>query len=110
MSDYINNLTLSLENVISDLADNPALFLRNPSVDFTRNRKIDFKTLIGITMNSGGCTMTKELLDFFDFNINTPTVSAYTQQRSKVLPEAFEYIFYEFNGKSQDSTKLYDGY
>ncbi|WP_054741531.1 IS4 family transposase [Cellulosilyticum ruminicola] len=110
MSDYINNLTLSLENVILDLADNPSLFLKNPSVDFTRNRKIDFKTLIGITMNSGGCTMTKELLDFFDFNINTPTVSAYTQQRSKVLPEAFEYIFHEFNGKSQHSTKLYDGY
>ncbi|WP_054743130.1 hypothetical protein [Cellulosilyticum ruminicola] len=59
MSDYINNLTLSLENVISDLADNPSLFLRNPSVDFTRNRKIDFRTLIGITMNSGGSTMAK---------------------------------------------------
>lgn len=110
MSDYINNLTLSLENVISELADNPSLFLRNPSVDFTRNRKIDFKTLIGITMNSGGGTMTKELLDFFDFSINTPTVSAYTQQRSKVLPEAFEYIFHEFNTTVQSPTKLYDGY
>ncbi len=43
-------------------------------------------------MNSGGATMSKELLDFFDFNKNTPSVSAFTQQRSKVLPEAFEYL------------------
>ena len=35
-------------------------------------------------MNSGGATMSKELLDFFDFNKNTPSVSAFTQQRSKV--------------------------
>ncbi len=32
-------------------------------------------------MNSGGATMSKELLDFFDFNKNTPSVSAFTQQR-----------------------------
>ena len=89
MSDFIESTTKSLETVISDLTDNPSLFLRNPSADFSRNRKIDFKTLIGITMNSGSCTMSKELLDFFDFNVNAPTVSAYTQQRSKVLPEAF---------------------
>ena len=91
MSNYIKRVTDSLENRISELADNPMLFLRNPSTDFSRNRKINFKTFIGITMNSGGCTMGKELLDYFDFDTNTPTVSAYTQQRSKVLPEAFEY-------------------
>ena len=46
-------------------------------------------------MNSGGATMSKELLDFFDFNKNTPSVSAFTQQRSKVLP-GFEYLFKSF--------------
>lgn len=110
MTDFIETLTKSLETVISDLAANPSLFLKNPSVDFSRNRKIYFKTLIGITMNSGGCTMSKELLDFFDFNVDTPTVSAYTQQRSKVLPEAFEFIFREFNTQSQNMNNLYDGY
>ena len=38
---------------ISELANNPCLFLRNPNVDFSRKRKIDFKTFIGIIMNSG---------------------------------------------------------
>ena len=89
MSNYINQVSDSLKNHISELANNPCLFLRNPNVDFSRKRKIDFKTFIGIMMNSGGATMSKELLDFFDFNKNTPSVSAFTQQRSKVLPQTF---------------------
>jgi len=68
MSNYINQVSDSLKNHISELANNSCLFLRNPNVDFSRKRKIDFKTFIGIMMNSGGATMSKELLDFFDFN------------------------------------------
>ena len=68
MSNFIERVTNSLKNEISELADNPCLFLRNPGTDFSRNRKIDFKTFIGITMNSGGCTMGKELLDYFNFD------------------------------------------
>ena len=107
MSNYINQVSDSLKNHISELANNPCLFLRNPNVDFSRKRKIDFKTFIGIMMNSGGATMSKELLDF---NKNTPSVSAFTQQRSKVLPEAFEYLFKSFTDdnlpmKNNDKTK-----
>lgn len=110
MSNYIQTVTDSLTNIISELAANPTLFLRNPNTDFTRNRKIDFKTFIGITMNSGGGTMSRELLDYFDFNVNTPTVSAYTQQRSKVLPEAFEYLFCSFVQGNMPSKNNYKGY
>ena len=110
MSNYIKKVTDSLSCLISELSDNPSLFLRNPQSDFTRNRKIDFKTFVGITMNSGGGTMSKELLDFFDFDVNTPTVSAYTQQRSKVLPEAFEYLFKSFTSEHLTANKKYCGY
>ena len=110
MSDFIENITQSLETLVSDLAANPSPFLRNPSKDFSRNRKIDFKTFVGITMNSGGCTMSKELLDYFDFAVNTPTVSAYTQQRTKVLPEAFEYLFKTFTNKNIPENNDYLGY
>ena len=110
MSNYINQVSDSLKNHISELANNPCLFLRNPNVDFSRKRKIDFKTFIGIMMNSGGATMSKELLDFFDFNKNTPSVSAFTQQRSKVLPEAFEYLFKSFTDDCLPTTNNYHGY
>lgn len=107
MSNYINQVSDSLKNHISELANNPCLFLRNPNVDFSRKRKIDFKTFIGIMMNSGGATMSKELLDF---NKNTPSVSAFTQQRSKVLPEAFEYLFKSFTDDNLPTTNNYHGY
>ena len=61
-------------------------------------------------MNSGGATMSKELLDFFDFDKNTPSVSAFTQQRSKVLPEAFEYLFKSFTDDNLPTTNNYHGY
>lgn len=34
MSDYIERVTNSLKNEISELADNPSLFLKNPSMAF----------------------------------------------------------------------------
>ena len=67
MSKYIQDITVSLQNIISELSNNPSLFLGNPEVDFSRNRKIDFKTFVGIILNSGGCTMCKEPLEYFDF-------------------------------------------
>lgn len=110
MSKYINKVTNSLTKLISEISENPSLFVKNPKTDFTRNRKINFKKFIGITMNSGGGTMSKELLDYFDFDVNTPSVSAYTQQRSKVLPEAFEFLFNSFTQENMSSTNNYKGY
>ncbi len=54
--------------------------------------------------------MSKELLDYFDFDVDTPSVSAYTQQRSKVLPEAFEFLFNSFTQENMSSTNNYKGY
>lgn len=110
MSNYVRKITNSLKNTIDILAKDPSVFLRNPKSDFSRNRKINFKTFIGITLNSGGCTMSKELLDYFDFNVDTPTVSAYTQQRSKVLPEAFEFLFRKFTTENAINANSFYGY
>lgn len=110
MSKYISTVTDSLTNLISEISENPSLFVRNPKTDFTRNRKINFMTFIGITMNSGGGTMSKELLDYFGFNANTPTVSAYTQQRSKVFPEVFEFLFKSFTKENLTYGNNYKGY
>lgn len=109
MSNYVRKITNSLKNTIDILAKDPSVFLRNPKSDFSRNRKINFKTFIGITLNSGGCTMSKELLDYFDFNVDTPTVSAYTQQRSKVLPEAFEFLFRKFTTENAINANSFTG-
>lgn len=107
---YIENIKLSLQDSISKLAENPMLFLKNPCKDFSRNRKINFENFMKFTMQSSGGALNKELLDFFDYSISTPTVSAYNQQRSKVLPEAFEFLFHEFTDSNLPSNNLHRGY
>ncbi len=50
-----------------------------------------------------------ELLDFFNFEKDTPTVSAFIQQRNKISFDAFEYLFHQFT-QSFSYQKLYKGY
>ena len=84
-------------------------FVHNPKCDFTRKRKLDFEKMIWILLTMEGASMKKELLEYFQFDINTPTVSAFNQQRAKLLPEALSFLFDEFN-KSFSEFKTYHGY
>ena len=48
-----------------------------------------------LSMESG--SLKKELLDYFQCSVDTPSASAFCQQRNKLLLEAFQFLFYEFN-------------
>ncbi len=50
-----------------------------------------------IGMGSG--SLTNELLDLFGASVDTPTSSAFVQQRKKIKPEAFKNIFDDFSSK-----------
>lgn len=80
-----------------NVTKNPQSFCVNPKTDFSRNRKLSMEKVVGgiIGMKSG--SLNNELLDMFDLSINTPTTSAFVQQRNKIKPEAFETIFKEFS-------------
>jgi hypothetical protein len=106
---FISNTREVLFNTIKKVEQCRSLFLLNPESDFTRKRKIDFETFIKMTLSMGGSSLKKELLDYFDFSADTPGVSAYNQQRAKVLPEAFEFLFHEFT-TSVNPNKLFNGY
>ena len=69
----------------------------NPSKDFTRTRKLPIeKLMLGIIgMESG--SITNELLNYYDLSPETPTASAFVQQRDKLKPEAFETVFKGFS-------------
>ena len=47
-------------------------------------------------------------MDFFGLDPSTGTSSAFIQQRAKILPEAFEFLFQYFV-KNTDESKLYHG-
>lgn len=105
----IRKIKQSLNTCISDLCNNPSEFLNNPQSDFKRNRKLSMSKIIKVILYMTGGTLHKELLEFFDFSNNTPTASAFVQQRSKIKWSAFEFLLHRFN-KSANNTKLYRGY
>lgn len=109
---YATNLKAALSDCIAELDNVKDLFLKNPGKDFSRNRKISFEAFIRICLQMEGSTLQNELLKYFKFEEDTPTASAFIQQRSKVLPEAFSYLFFMFVQKIQslDSLKTFKSY
>lgn len=105
-AEQVKNQLLSL---IGEMAAVPWLFSKNPSTDFSRTRKLDFASTIQMILSMESASIKKELLDFFKFSSDTPTASAFAQQRSKLLLETWEFLFHEFNaGFSLE--KKYNGY
>lgn len=102
---FADQVKFTLLQDISDLAQVPWLFSKNPNVDFSRKRKMDFQSLIHfcICMESG--TLRHELLKYFAYAPDTLSNSAFYQQRNKLLPETFPFLLHLFN--SHYSFSLY---
>ena len=84
---------------IRDLSLNRAIHLKNPDKDFTRDRKLDFETMVHSIVTMGTSPIKDELLTLFDYDANTPTTStsAFVQRRQLIKPSAFEALLHDFN-------------
>lgn len=71
------------------------LFSKNPTKDFSRHRKLPFHKLAETMIGMEGGSLTHEMLNCFHFSEQTPSVPVFIQQRSKLLPEAMEFVFSE---------------
>ena len=109
MNYYPNKLKSKLLSLIDNVAHNKVLYVKDPTRDFTRNRKLDLKTMLKILLSMGGNSLNKELLDYFQFNKDIATASAFVQSRDKLLPCALEFIFIEMVMNLSDP-KLFKGY
>ncbi|MBU3804500.1 MAG: hypothetical protein H9872_07070 [Candidatus Cellulosilyticum pullistercoris] len=65
--------------------------------------------MFGLLLNMNGNSIYKELLDYCGYTPNIATSSTFVQQRDKILPFAFEFLFHEFN-ESFKQHKTYKGY
>jgi Transposase DDE domain len=109
MIDYPSLVKGKLTGIISKMAAEPKLFVKNPNVDFTRKRKLSFETVMNLILSMGGNSLTSELMEYFNYNVDMASSSAFIQQRNKLLPFAFEFLFNEFTHSFQD-LKTYEGY
>ena len=71
-----------LNTVISDMAEHTELYAKNPEKDFTRNRKLNFETLVKFILSMQGGSLNREMYKYFQGDDIT-SVSAFVQQRDK---------------------------
>lgn len=109
MINFSKQVKTKLFSIISDMEKHRSEFVQNPNKDFVRSRKLSFSAMMKILISMGGSTLQKELYNFFDFDTDTPTSSAFIQQRSKLLPSAFKFLMCELN-RSFTPTKRFRGY
>jgi len=95
---FSDKVFVSLKNKIARLDQLKTVnhLANDTECDFTRNRKLPFPDVIMIVLSLAGCPIREELLDYFDYDINTATASSFVQARAKVLPEAFEQLLHLF--------------
>lgn len=105
--DYANQQKALLNQVIDNACINRRDLLSNPDKDFIRDRKLPLKTMLQIIISMQGGSINRELYDY-DKTIDV-TSSAFVQQRDKITPEMFRYIFQSYNRLSDDK-KRHNGY
>jgi hypothetical protein len=109
MNEYPDSVKKTLTTLINEMSASPALFVKDPERDFSRNRKLPFKTMIELLLSMGGSSLYKELLAAKGYSVNTATAAAFVQQRDKILPFALEFLLHEFT-QSFSEIKKYKGY
>lgn len=109
MDNYPKHIKNKLLNILDEMNQHPEYYVKNPEKDFTRNRKLNFKTVIEILLSIGGGSISKELLNYFNYDANTASSSAFIQQRDKILPSAFAFLLDKFTN-SFNELKTYHGY
>ena len=99
-------LYTSIDELISDYRS----YLTDDKNYFSKERKLPLKTLIESILFMGVNAIKDELYDFFDFK-DTPTTSAFVQQRQKLDFRAFKFLFESFTKKVYSAKNdFYKGY
>ncbi|WP_406834620.1 IS4 family transposase [Lactococcus lactis] len=107
-SSTVESLKRHLENIIQSVVTRPEVYSHHPT-DFSRRRKLSFETTLKLLLAMEGKSLASELLNFFDFIPETPSVSAFVQARNKIKNEALERIF-DASQTSLEQPKTYKGY
>ena len=106
---YSTFIKEKLQSLINEMDHYHWLFTRNPEKDFSRIKKWTFGEILRFIISMEGKSLKDELLEHFNFSVDTPTNSSFNQRRAQILPEAFEFLFREFTAITSGE-KLFHGY
>lgn len=102
-------IRLQLNQAISTVNEHRSNFCLDAQRDYTRERKLNFETVIRTVLSMSNHSLQAELNRNWKFSPKTPTKSAFIQQRQKIQPEAFRKLFEEFTQKAVPMN-LFKGY
>lgn len=97
-----------LNKLIEELSANKKDYVKDEKYH-TRRRRLSFEDTIHLILEMSGGTINTELLSHFNSGADTPSASAFVQQRSKIRYSAFETLFRNFNAKTNPK-HTYNGY
>lgn len=108
---FLYDLKHSLDTCIAETDQIRSLFCKNPQSDFTRDRKITFREYLKFMIQLQSKSLPNEVMDYFGHRTESPTKSALVQQKYKVLPDAWAYLFHLFISECRQlHDKTYRGY
>ena len=108
---FLSDLKSTLDNCIAELEEIHFMFCEHPESDFTRNRKLSLRDYIHLMLQMQSKSVSNEILDFFEHSLSAPTKSAFCQQRYKLQPEGWDFLFHTFVEQCRSlSDNLYHGY
>lgn len=84
-------------SAVQDVASHIQDYAVRPEKDLSRTRKFPSEKIIRFLVAQGSSSTRVELLDFFGFDPDAPTSSAFFQQRAKLKPEVLKAVFDVFN-------------
>ncbi len=106
---FSSKLKLKLENCIHNIVANREIYVKDPARDFIRTRKLPMEEMLKLSLLIESSPLQNELLKQFDMSIDTPSKSAFIQQREKLKVKAFSDIFHSFTD-DLPIKRLYKGY
>ena len=106
---YTSRLRKKLMHSIDCICSDRQNCFAMPDKDFTRSGKFTAQDIIKCILTLEGKAISHELLNYFDYSVDTPTTSAFVQSRAKINVSAFESLFYSFANSSNED-KLFKGY
>lgn len=109
--EFFSQMQYTLDSCINRLDLLRNYFSTNPGRVFSLNRKITFFKVIHFMIELQSKSLHNEIMDYFGHTCDSPSVSALIQQRSKILPNAWFYLFYFFTKQcNKISDPLYKDY
>ena len=109
MQNYCNIVKNRLNMLIGNMEKNVSDFVVDPKRDFVRKSELSFSKTMKFILGMGSRSLGSELMEFYGLDQKSVSVSAVVQRRAKILPAAFQQLFYRFN-ESFSQTCFFHGY